>query len=149
MDFPKKTLTTEQEMFLYELETSKSCPMENLVIYDTDNIQQFVFALQISQYDKNTQNVCYLHHESILEALQELIQLKEYCQGRRYKTQWKDSEILRISHRLCHKKREIWNTGKRHFIISKINHITDDSIFPPPIYGREQMPIHEFSPRDI
>uniref|UniRef100_A0A1I7T8Y0 Polyprotein n=1 Tax=Caenorhabditis tropicalis TaxID=1561998 RepID=A0A1I7T8Y0_9PELO len=42
-----------------------------------------------------------------------------------------------------------WNTSKRHFIISKINHITDDSIFPPPIYGREQMPIHEFRPRDI
>uniref|UniRef100_A0A1I7TR36 Sec15 domain-containing protein n=1 Tax=Caenorhabditis tropicalis TaxID=1561998 RepID=A0A1I7TR36_9PELO len=107
-DYGTVEMTTEQEMFLYELETFESDRMENLIlaIYDTVNIQQFVSALQsrISQYDRNTQKVCYLHHESIVEALQELIQLKEYSQGIRCKTQWKDSEILRISHRLCHRK---------------------------------------------
>ncbi|KAF1745665.1 hypothetical protein GCK72_022112 [Caenorhabditis remanei] len=30
-----------------------------------------------------------------------------------------------------------WNVDKRHFVIESLNHITNDAMFPPPIFGQD------------
>ncbi|CAL2051200.1 unnamed protein product [Caenorhabditis brenneri] len=78
-------------------------------IYDTGDVQQFARALQqrISHYDKNIQKVCSFHYQSFVDAIQELLKLKEQCQDIKDETVAIDAEIQQISQRLCQKKRSI------------------------------------------
>ncbi|CAL2051197.1 unnamed protein product [Caenorhabditis brenneri] len=104
-------MSAEQEYFLYELETTDSGSMGLVLraIYDTGDVQQFARALQqrISHYDKNIQKVCSFHYQSFVDAMQELMKLKEQCQDIKDETVAIDAEIQQISQRLCQKKQEI------------------------------------------
>lgn len=104
-------MSAEQEYFLYELETTDSGSMGLVLraIYDTGDVQSFARALQqrISHYDKNIQKVCSFHYQSFVDAMQELMKLKEQCQDIKEETVAIDAEIQQISQRLCQKKQEI------------------------------------------
>ncbi|CAI5453981.1 unnamed protein product [Caenorhabditis angaria] len=104
-------MSAEQEYFLYELETTDSGSMGLVLraIYDTGDVQKFARALQqrISHYDKNIQKVCSFHYQSFVDAMQELMSLKEQCQMIKKDSLSIDEEVQEASERLCQKKQEI------------------------------------------
>ncbi|CAB3400449.1 unnamed protein product [Caenorhabditis bovis] len=104
-------MSAEQEYFLYELETTDSGSMGLVLraIYDTGDVQKFARALQqrINHYDKNIQKVCSFHYQSFVDAMQQLMILKEQCQEIKQESLNIDDEIQQASDRLSQKKQEI------------------------------------------
>uniref|UniRef100_A0A1I8ATR9 Exocyst complex component n=1 Tax=Steinernema glaseri TaxID=37863 RepID=A0A1I8ATR9_9BILA len=76
-------MSAEQEFFLYELETTDSGSVGLVLraIYDCGDVHKFSRALErrIAQYDKNILKVCTFHFQGYIDAIDQLVQLKERC----------------------------------------------------------------------
>lgn len=97
-------VTPEQEYFLYELETSDAgsiglvlrcerSPTANMntgvrcvcifrAIYDGGDVDKFMRALErkIKHYDKDIERLCNFHYNGFIEAIRELLEVKQQCQ---------------------------------------------------------------------
>ncbi|TKR80500.1 hypothetical protein L596_014567 [Steinernema carpocapsae] len=104
-------MSAEQEFFLYELETTDSGSVGLVLraIYECGDVHKFSRALErrIAQYDKNILKVCSFHFQGYIDAIDQLVQLKEKCSEIKQDVKEIDEDIHVKSERLHKQSAEV------------------------------------------